>query len=355
MIDHCGGYTFAAEINNDEKKMSKKIYLITGAAGFLGGTVCRHLIERGEQVRALVLPNDKAKQYIPSEVEIIEGNVCDKESLARFFDVDSALQIIVLHIASIVTVNPAYDERVISVNVDGTRNIIEACRGAKNFQKLIYCGSTGSIPEQPHGTAISEVDSYDPLRERGCYSQSKAMACQAVVDAAREGLNACIVHPSGIMGPEDFAVGETTKTLIEIIGGRMPVGIDGSFNLADVRDLADGVIAAVERGRKGESYILANREVTFREFAQLVQQESGCKPMRGFLPCSVARVMAQVAEWAARLTGKMPMLTTFSVYNLSRNNNFDSTKAERELGYRTRPYKETMRDEIAWLKASSKI
>lgn len=335
--------------------MNNNIYLITGAAGFLGGTVCRHLIERGERVRALVLPNDKAAQYIPKEVEIVKGDICDTESLKEFFAVDENLSITVLHIASIVTVDPSYNPRVISVNVDGTRNIIEVCRHAKNFHKLVYCGSTGSIPEQPKGVAISEVSDYNPALVRGCYSQSKAMACQLVVDSARQGLNACIVHPSGIMGPEDFAISETTKTLIEIIEGRMPIGINGSFNLADVRDLADGVIAAAQRGRAGESYILANREVTFVEYSKIIHELSGCKPMQNFLPCMIAQTIAQVAEWASHLTGKKPMLTTFSVYNLSRNNNFDSTKAKRELGYTTRPYKDTMRDQIAWLKSTSRI
>lgn len=335
--------------------MKNGIYLITGAAGFLGGTVCRHLVQRGERVRALVLPNDRAVKYIPSEVEIVKGDICDPLSLADFFDVDNNLPITVLHIASIVTVDPAYNPKVISVNVDGTRLLIEECRRHSNFHKLVYCGSTGSIPEQPKGTPIKEVSSYDPSLVLGCYSQSKAMASQLVIDAALEGLNACIVHPSGIMGPEDFAVGETTKTLIEIIGGRMPAGIDGSFNLADVRDLADGLIAAADRGRAGESYILANREVTFREFAQLVHEQSGCKPMRFFLSCSMARAMAKMVEWASRFTGKKPLLTTFSVYNLSRNNCFDSTKAQCELGYTTRSYRETMRDEIEWLKSSGKI
>lgn len=335
--------------------MKKEIYLVTGAAGFLGGTVCRQLIERGERVRALVLPNDSAAKYIPAEVELVEGNVCDCESLDRFFDVDDEWSITVLHIASIVTVDPAYNPKVMSVNVDGTRNIIKMCRRYPNFRKLIYCGSTGAIPEQPKGVAISEVSSYDPSLVRGCYSQSKAMACQLVVEAAAAGLNACIVHPSGIMGPEDFAIGETTKTLIEIICGRMPAGIDGSFNLADVRDLANGLIAAADCGRAGESYILANREVSFRRFAQLLHEESGCKPIKIFLPCSVARAIAQVSEWVARIFRKQPMMTTFSVYNLSRNNDFDSSKAQRELGYTTRSYKATMCDEIAWLKTVGKI
>ncbi|MBR5138359.1 MAG: NAD-dependent epimerase/dehydratase family protein [Alistipes sp.] len=332
-----------------------RIYLVTGATGFLGGEVCRQLIRRGEKVRALALVGDKAIGYLPEGVEVVQGDLCDRDTLRQFFSVSEDMQIVVLHIASIVTVDPTYNERVMEVNVNGTRKIIDMCWSHPNFYKLVYCGSTGSIPEDPKGVAIKEVEMYYPSLVRGCYSQSKAKASQEVMNAAKQGLNACIVHPSGIMGPEDFAVGETTKTLVEIIKGRMPMGIAGSFNLADVRDLAAGVIAAADKGVVGESYILANEEVSFKEFARLVCQESGCKPIRGFVPCSVAMFLAKIMERVARWRGKKPLMTTFSVYNLSRNNCYDYSKAVQELGYKTRSYKDTIRDEITWLKTAGKI
>ncbi len=108
--------------------------------------------------------------------------------------------------------------------------------------------------------------------------QSKALATQAVLDAVRDrGLKACVVHPSGILGPEDFAVGETTSTMIQIINGEMPAGINGSFNLCDVRDLARGTILAATKGKSGHCYILGNKEVSFKDFSRMVSQEAGCK------------------------------------------------------------------------------
>ena len=190
----------------------------------------------------------------------------------------------------------------------------------------------------------------------GCYSRSKALATQAVLDAVNiEGLNACVVHPSGILGPEDFAVGETTKTLIDIVKGAMPMGIDGTFNLCDVRDLAAGTIAAAEKGRKGECYILGNEVVSFRDFANMLVKETGCKPVKTFLPLGIANSIASILERKAKKSGTQPLMTTFSVYNLARNNTFDSSKAKNELGYTTRPYEETIRDEVRWLKESGKI
>jgi len=332
-----------------------RIYLVTGAAGFLGGTICRQLVEKGEKVRAFVLPNDKAMKFVPREAEIVEGDLCDLESLERFFTVPGDTEINVLHIASIVTVNPDFNQKVMDVNVGGTNNIIDMCI-KHNAKKLVYCSSTGAIPELPKGKKITEVNQFYSHNVLGCYSQSKALATQAVLDAVKHrGLNASVVHPSGILGPEDFAVGETTGVVIQIINGEMPAGIDGSFNLCDVRDLAAGTIAAVEKGRNGECYILGNDEVSFKDFSKILVKESGCKKMKFFLSLGMANKIAGVLEKQAKKKGTRPLMTTFSVYNLARNNAFDSTKARTELGYTTRPYEETIRDEIAWLKKEGKI
>lgn len=336
--------------------MNNTMYLVTGAAGFLGGTICRQLVERGDRVRAFVLPNDRAMKFVPKEAEICEGDLCDMESLKRFFTVPEGMETVVLHIASIVTVSPEYNQKVMDVNVGGTENIIQLCLEHKECKKLVYCSSTGAIPELEKGTKIKEVNVFHKDEVVGCYSQSKALASQAVLDAVKEhGLNACIVHPSGILGPEDFAVGETTKTVIDIVNGAMPMGINGSFNLCDVRDLAQGTIAAADKGTKGSCYILGNEEVSFKDFSKMLVKEAGCKKIKAFLPISIANCLAKMIEKKAKKTGEKPLMTTFSVYNLARNNSFDSSRAKKELGYKTRSYEETIRDEIRWLKAEGKI
>lgn len=336
--------------------MAKTKYLVTGAAGFLGGTVCRQLIDRGDEVRAFVLPNDPAIKFVPDEAEVCVGDLTDTESLERLFTVEDGVETIVLHIASIVTVNPDYNQKVIDVNVGGTENIIDMCLSHPECKKLVYCSSTGAIPEMPKGEVIREVDSFEADDVLGCYSQSKAMASQAVLDAVRDrGLNACIVHPSGIMGPEDFAIGETTGSLIQIINGGMPAGIDGGFNLCDVRDLAAGTIAAADKGKCGECYILGNKEVKFKDFAKMVADEAGVKAPGFYLPIGMANIMAGIMEKRAKRKGTKPVMTKFSVYNLARNNCFDSSKAKRELGYTTRSYQETIHDEVVWLKKEGKI
>ncbi len=338
--------------------MMNKLYLLTGAAGFLGSHICDVLLERGDKVRALVLPGDKSAKYVPAEVEIIEGNLCDMASLDSFFAVPDGTQTVVIHCASMVTTNADFSQKLLDINVGGTKNMIEQCLKHPECQKMVYVSSTGAIPELPKGQKIKEVDSFDAQSDQvvGWYSKSKAMATQAVLDAVRErGLNACVVHPSGILGPKDYAIGETTGTVIKIMNGQMPIGMGGSFNLCDVRDLADGCVSAADKGRSGECYILGNKEVTMKEMCNLLHDASGCKMPYFYVPLSMAYKLAEQMERKAEKTGEKPMMTNFAVYNLARNNQFDYSKAERELGYHTRPYAETLRDEAEWLVAGGYI
>ncbi len=338
---------------------NNRIYLVTGAAGFLGSNICLQLLAEGCRVRALVLNGDKSAKFIPEDVEIVFGDLTDAASLEPFFTVPEGMTSVVIHCASMVTVDPSYSEKLMAVNVGGTRNIITQCLAHPECEKLVYVSSTGAIPELPHGTKISEVDHFDPCdpsKVVGAYSQSKAKATQMVLDSVRVmGLKACVVHPSGILGPNDHAMGETSSTVLQIIKGEMPMGMQGSFNLCDVRDLAAGTIAAVDKGRIGECYILANETVTLKDMCDMLHKECNAKKIKFYLPLNLAGKIAQGLEKQAEKTGKKPLMTTFSVYNLARNNEFDYSKAQRELGYTTRPYQETIHDEVQWMIAEGLI
>lgn len=331
--------------------MSNRLYLVTGAAGFLGSNICAQLIERGDKVRAFVLEGDKAARFIPEEVEIVYGDLCDKDSLQKFFSVEDGIETICIHVASVVTVNPYYKKLVLDVNVGGTENIVDMCLEHKECKKMVYVSSTGAIPEKHHGEKITEVDEFNLDKVVGWYSKSKAMATNNVFSAIKKrGLNATVVYPTGIFGPNDNALSETTSTIIKIIKGEMPIGINGSFNIVDVRDLAAGCIAAADKGRVGEGYILGNEVIKMKSLSDILSKELGCKPIKYFLPLRLAEKIAKKMEKKAAKTGEMPMMTTFSVYNLKRNNTFDYSKARKELGYSTRPIEETLRDEAQWLK-----
>lgn len=330
--------------------MDERVYLVTGAAGFLGGTVVRQLVEEGKKVRAFVLTGDPAAKYIPEAAEVVEGNLCDIDSLEPLFAVPEGTKTVMLHIASFISVKPDYDQRLIDINVGGCKNIIDKCLEHPECEKMVYCSSIGAIPELPMGEAIKEVDYFDENLVVGWYSKSKAWATQEVLDAVHHrGLNACVVHPSGIMGPGDFAMGEITQTLISILKGDLTSGIDGTFNIVDVRDLAAGTIAAVDKGRCGECYILANQVIKFKDFVQMALDECDGKPVKFYMPPSLANATAIVLEATSKLTGNEPLLTSFNTYNLTRNNVFDISKASEELGYTTRSYDETIHDMVSWL------
>ena len=173
-----------------------RIYLLTGAAGFLGSNICQQLLERGDRVRAFVLQGDPAVKYIPAGVTIFEGDLCKEEDCSRFFDVDEDTETICIHCASMVTVNPDYSEKLMAVNVGGTENIIAAAKAHPECRKLVYVSSTGAIPELPKGPVIREVTQFVPYDDEkvvGWYSRSKAIATQKVLHAAARSL--CSTYP----------------------------------------------------------------------------------------------------------------------------------------------------------------
>ena len=332
--------------------MKNNIYLVTGAAGFLGSNICRQLIARGERVRALIMNGDPAEKYVPKGVEIVHGDLLDETSLDVFFDTGDVDDVYVIHCASIVWVKNEVNPKVHAVNVDGTANILAQC--VKNrVTKLIYISSTGAIPELPHGEKIKEIDRFLPTDGLvDYYSKTKAEATQLVLDALKEhpDLDASIVHPSGICGPYDYAFGSVTSMVRDFLQGKMKMGIEGTFNSVDVRDLAEGVIAACERGRRGECYIMTNEVVTMRDMFRLMNESVGLSHRYYVLSREFAHVGVWFLGLASKFTGKDPLLSEFNIYMLNRNNEYDCSKAERELGFHCRPFSESIRDTVAWLR-----
>ncbi|NLT16667.1 MAG: NAD-dependent epimerase/dehydratase family protein [Clostridiales bacterium] len=335
--------------------MGNETYLLTGAAGLLGGNILIQLIAKGARVRALVLPGDPARENMPREAEIIEGDLLDGAALDRFFSLPGGGEIIVIHAASIVTLDPRPNEKVRAVNVDGTRNIVERCLRHK-VKKLVYVSSTGAIPELPHGQTIREAESHDPGRVIGYYAKTKAMATDLVLRAAREhGLDASVVYPSGIFGPNDYGFGLVTSCLKMVAEGKLRVSIGGTFNSVDARDLASGIIACASRGRKGEGYIMASRRYTFGQLMDAVCGQAGVKKPLFTVPLWLVRPFAGVGTLYGKLAGQPAWFSRYTVYNLMRNNDFCAEKAEKELGFRCRPLNESVADTIRWLREIGRI
>ena len=299
------------------------LYLVTGVAGNLGSSIAARLLADGHDVRGLVLAGDPAAAGTRA--------------------------------AAIVTVAAGFSQKVHDVNVTGTQNVIDACLDHR-VRKLVYVGSTGAIAESPAGTPITEPDRFDPAGVVGYYAWTKAAASQLVLDAVRgRGLDATLVYPTGIAGPDDYAFGPVARFVIDYCEGRLRAGIAGSFNAVDVRDLAEATLTAATRGRTGEGYILGNECVSMAEMFGLLSELTHTRRVTTVLPAGAGRVLGRLSDLAGRFLGSSPRLTSFAVYNLTRNNEFDSAKARRELGFQTRPFAETLADTIAWLEREGRI
>jgi len=329
----------------------ERLYLVTGAAGHLGGVITQQLIAAGQRVRALILPNEK---HMPLAADIRLGDIRDKESVSPCFEDLDGRDLVVIHCAGIVTIASKYDQTVYDVNVTGTENIVDLCR-AHNAAKLVYVSSVHAIPEKPKGTTITEITEFNPDLVVGLYAKTKAMATAYVLDAAAQGLNACVVHPSGITGPYDYGRGHLTTLAIDYCKGRLTSGVNGGYDFVDVSDVANGITAACDHGRKGECYLLSNRFFKVSEILDMLHEITGKRKIRSYLPFWFVRATAPLAELYYKMLNQPPLFTSYSLYTLNSNALFSHQKATTELGYMTREMKETLTDTIAWLKQVGRI
>ena len=326
-------------------------YLVTGAAGHLGSHVVQELLSRGQSVRALILPQVTLPGFINENRPLLSirvGDICDPASLDDLF-ADLSEPSVVIHCAGLVSISSQPDRRLYDVNVTGTANIIEQCR-KHGVKRLVYVSSVHALPPSPSGQTQREVDLFDPAAVAGPYDKTKAIATQLVLDAARQGLDAVVVHPSGIIGPHHLPTGNMAQMITRYVTGKLAVAVRGGFDFVDVRDVASGIIAAAAHGRSGQCYILSNRFVEFREMFDILARMGAPRKLRLYLPLRVARAVAPFAEMYYRFTNSTPLFTRYSLETLSTNGMFSHDKASRDLGYSVRPLKETLSDTARWIR-----
>ena len=332
----------------------ERLYLVTGAAGHLGNTVVRKLVSEGKKVRALVLPDDSLVRSLPENVECIFGDVRDKTSLKPFFETDHSIEKVLVHAAGIVTIASAYDQLVYDVNVTGTQNVLDLSMDYA-VKRVVHVSSVHAIPELPRGQVMTEIKHFDPEKLKGLYSRTKSEATAYALACADKGLDLSVVHPSGISGPYDSGRGHLTQMLIDYYKGSLFMGVNGGYDFVDVRDVANGIISCIDNGRKGECYILSNQYYSVPEVLNMFHDITGKKPVKLYLPLGIAKATAPLAELYYKILKQPPLYTPYSLFVLSSNANFSHEKATRELGYTTRPFDETVRDSVEWLKQIKRI
>jgi dihydroflavonol-4-reductase len=321
--------------------------LVTGATGHIGNVLVRELLAQGEKIRVMLLPDENSKALDDLDVDRVQGNVLDIESLRRAMDGVK----IVYHLAGIISIMPRMNDFLYRVNVLGTQNVIKACF-EKKVGRLVYTSSIHAITRIAKGQVINEDVPFDVEGAVGEYDRTKALASIKILNAVKEGLNATIVCPTGVIGPYDFHLSEMGKLILDCVRKRQLVFIDGAYDFVDVRDVAKGLVLACEKGERGEKYILSGERVTVKDIISLVNDISGVKIPGIKLPLWVAKAAATFTPTYYRLTGQKPRITPYSLETLQSNSQFSHEKARIELGYDPRSLRISITDTIDWFRTA---
>lgn len=329
----------------------KPLWIVTGAAGFLGNNLVRTLLERGHRVRACVIEDDTPASLAGLDCEVVRMDLTDPASVRSALGHPSSTTAFVVHCAGIVSIASKVSPLVQRINVGGTANILAACR-SEGVARLAYISSVHAIPEPDPPATIVEVDdptAFDPDAVVGEYARTKAAATGLVL--AADDLWRVVIHPSGMIGPNDFGDTHMTRMVKDASSGSLAAVVDGGYDFVDVRDVAAGIVAALETGTSGHCYILSNRYFPVVELVGQVTALAGRRlPVK--IPMWLARATAPLAEWVAKLRGVSPLYTGYSLRTLHSPSDFSHERATRELGYHPRPMSETLADTVAWLRSS---
>ncbi len=327
----------------------KSVYIITGAAGHLGGTLIRMLSKRDCQVRGLLLPDQRMENQ--KNITYYHGDVTQKETLRPLFEGVEPENTIVIHTAGIVDISGDISPRMYRVNVEGTRTVIALCR-EYGVKRLLHVSSVHAIAESGRYSVLNETDRFSAQSVVGGYAKTKAEATQLVLDAARQGLDAVVVHPSGIIGPFEGQGNHLVQLIHDYVAGKLPACVRGGYDLVDVRDVAAGCLAAAQRGRSGQCYILSNRHYEIKDVLAIVRQVCGGRRLP-VLPMWMAHLAAPLLSWVAKARKQRPLYTRYSLYTLRSNDRFNHDKATMELQYQPRDLYQTIIDTVRWLKGDT--
>ncbi len=318
------------------------MWLVTGATGHIGNVLVRKLMERGEKVRALILPNECRASIEGLEAETVEGDVLNPDSLYKSMRGIKG----VFHLAGIISIMPGSNEIVRRVNIEGTKNILQVAK-AMNVGKFVYTSSIHAIKRVEEGI-IDETLPYDLENPYGEYDRAKAEATLEVQQAAQAGLEAVIACPTGVIGPYDFRGSLMGGVIQEAAVSKATLYVDGAYDFVDVRDVADGLIAAAEKGRRGESYILSGQKISVRYLLETVREITGRHFFQMKVPFDLAKFAALFTPMYYNYARVTPRFTPYSLEVLRSNANISHAKATNELGYKPRPLYDSIRDAVKW-------
>jgi dihydroflavonol-4-reductase len=327
-----------------ESRVADDRILVTGAAGFVGSAVARAALAAGFKVRALVRSTSPRANLADLDIEVAEGDMRDPGAVAYAM---SGVRFI-MHVAADYRLWAPDPDDILRANRDGTRTIMQEALKA-GVERIVYTSSVATLAVSKSGESVDETKPLSIEKAIGAYKKSKVVAEEIVASMIEEErLPAVIVHPSTPIGPRDIKPTPTGRIIIEAARGRMPGYVDTGLNLVHVDDVAEGHIAALQHGQIGEHYILGGQNVSLATMLADIAALSGGRPPRFSVPRGLLYPLAALAEAKARFTGREPFLTRDGLRMSEYRMFFSSAKAERDLGYRPRPYQQGLADALAW-------
>ena len=315
---------------------------ITGATGHLGSNLIRQLLDQGDTVRALVRkPNPPELRGLA--IDTVQGDVVSGTGLDALLDgVD-----VLYHLAAQISIVGPMNGLVEAVNVQGVRNVVEAAKRAK-LPRMVHTCSVHAFSHAPWDQPVDETRRRVKPGDAPAYDISKARGEAVVREAVADGLDAVIVHPSGVIGPYDYKLSRMGHVLLKLYRRSLPALLPGGYDFVDARDVSASMIAAAARGRTNESYLLTGRHHTIIELSKLAERVTGVPRPKFTAPVFLARLGAPFMDLAAKVLDGEPLYTSESLIPLQLQHGFDSTKAQRELGHTIRPLEDSLRDIYAW-------
>lgn len=324
-----------SESTKNTKKISGKT-LVTGGAGFIGSHVVRLLLKEGRDVRVMILPGENTQNLKELDVEIVEGNLTDPDSLKGAVKGCSHI----FHLAAIYTDWLPRPEVMYEVNCIGSMNLLwEALRN--NVEKVVYTSSVVALGMEPGGLNNEETR-FNCWSANMDYSRSKWLSEQEALTFCRNGLDISFCCPGMPYGAGDIAPTPTGKLLLGAAKSLPRVVPDNYLSVVDVDDVARGQLLAEKKGKNGERYILTNANIKLSEFMQTVAETVGRKTSPIGLPPRVMEMAAPIGdilEQRAWKTQKKPAITGGGIRYTARNFRFSNQRAREELGMEFTPMK----------------
>ena len=319
---------------------------VTGGSGHVGANLIRELLQRGVAVKALLRPGSNNQALDGLDVERVEGDLRDAASLERALAGCDRLY----HVAAFVSLRSGDRQQIFDVNVTGTKHILDAAEKA-GVRRTVFCSSFGAVGRNPDG-ASDETWTVNPFDTHLDYEVSKALGEIEVLRAVNRGMDVTIVNPCGIVGPHDYKPSSVGQTILDFGNGRMPAYVAGQFEFVAMKDVVAGHLLAMEKGRRGERYIISGGVHSLDQILDHLALLLRRRKPRLKLPPGLMLPMAHVSNVVLKAVApeRPPRFTPGTVKLLNCGKHADVSKAKRELGFQPSSVLEAFTESVDWFR-----